>query len=279
MTSTKAVKSATQDVKVPKRSSKKEKTSQITQKDGNKVPKVDKLLKDSVMDVKSKDKKLDKKLKSHNQDTKPKEAKKTKIHIDEISKESKEDKSSKGSKKDNLLNEAKENKSSKESKENKLSKESKENKLSKESKENMNSNQNKSSKDSKNGKKGRDSKKSKKIKISQESELKGKNIDLSKIDEVITSREELHAHVSEDYFSPLKTTGAPFRRVDPNLINSDDVKTFSQYKDPTTSYGDKAFSDLGATRGRDFRYEKNKKKKGSYRGGFIDTGVHSIRFG
>ncbi|KGG53218.1 hypothetical protein DI09_102p20 [Mitosporidium daphniae] len=246
MTSTKAVKSATQDVKVPKRSSKKEKTSQITQKDGNKVPKVDKLLKDSVMDVKSKDKKLDKKLKSHNQDTKPKEAKKTKIHIDEISKESKEDKSSKGSKKDNLLNEAKENKSSKESKENKLSKESKENKLSKETNP------------------------QKIQKMEKKAEIRKR---------VITSREELHAHVSEDYFSPLKTTGAPFRRVDPNLINSDDVKTFSQYKDPTTSYGDKAFSDLGATRGRDFRYEKNKKKKGSYRGGFIDTGVHSIRFG
>ena len=83
----------------------------------------------------------------------------------------------------------------------------------------------------------------------------------------------------ENYFSqPKATTGLPFRRVDPNIVDVEDVKSFSQYKDPTTTYGDKAFSDLRPTRGKDFRHEKNKKKKGSYRGGFIDTGIHSIRF-
>jgi hypothetical protein len=44
------------------------------------------------------------------------------------------------------------------------------------------------------------------------------------------------------------------------------------------SYGEKAFQDLAPTRGKDFRQEKNKKKRGSYRGGQIDVGVHSIKF-
>ena len=44
------------------------------------------------------------------------------------------------------------------------------------------------------------------------------------------------------------------------------------------SYGESAFNALAPTRGKDFRKEKNKKKKGSYRGGNIDTQVHSIKF-
>lgn len=44
------------------------------------------------------------------------------------------------------------------------------------------------------------------------------------------------------------------------------------------SYGFKAHQDLIVTRGKGFRHEKTKKKRGSYRGGTIDTGVHSIKF-
>ncbi|KAI9297071.1 hypothetical protein K502DRAFT_288563, partial [Neoconidiobolus thromboides FSU 785] len=44
------------------------------------------------------------------------------------------------------------------------------------------------------------------------------------------------------------------------------------------SYGEKAHNDLIVTRGKGFTKEKNKKKRGSYRGGAIDFQSHSIKF-
>ena len=35
---------------------------------------------------------------------------------------------------------------------------------------------------------------------------------------------------------------------------------------------------LSKVRGKDFRHEKTKKKRGSYRGGQIDQGTNSIKF-
>ncbi|KAG6769384.1 hypothetical protein POTOM_025015 [Populus tomentosa] len=43
-------------------------------------------------------------------------------------------------------------------------------------------------------------------------------------------------------------------------------------------YGAKAQDVLGQVRGRDFRHEKTKKKRGTYRGGQIDLQSHSIKF-
>ncbi|KAL8265273.1 hypothetical protein R6Q59_023403 [Mikania micrantha] len=43
-------------------------------------------------------------------------------------------------------------------------------------------------------------------------------------------------------------------------------------------YGAKAQEVLGKVRGRDFRHEKTKKKRGSYRGGLVDQQSHSIKF-
>ncbi|KAJ1433432.1 SRP40, C-terminal [Sesbania bispinosa] len=43
-------------------------------------------------------------------------------------------------------------------------------------------------------------------------------------------------------------------------------------------YGAKAEEILGQVRGRDFRHEKTKKKRGTYRGGQIDLHSHSIKF-
>ncbi|RZC56709.1 hypothetical protein C5167_015579 [Papaver somniferum] len=43
-------------------------------------------------------------------------------------------------------------------------------------------------------------------------------------------------------------------------------------------YGAKAQEVLGQVRGKDFRHEKTKKKRGSYRGGIIDQDSHSIKF-
>jgi len=44
------------------------------------------------------------------------------------------------------------------------------------------------------------------------------------------------------------------------------------------SYGHKAHNDLIITKGKGFRHEKTKKKRGSYRGGKIDTESYSIKF-
>ncbi|GLJ53863.1 hypothetical protein SUGI_1150190 [Cryptomeria japonica] len=43
-------------------------------------------------------------------------------------------------------------------------------------------------------------------------------------------------------------------------------------------YGAKAEHVLGQVRGKDFRHEKTKKKRGSYKGGMIDLQSHSIKF-
>lgn len=53
---------------------------------------------------------------------------------------------------------------------------------------------------------------------------------------------------------------------------------FVQQKGARGSWGEKANQDLKFTRGKSFRHEKTKKKRGSYRGGQIDTSVNSIKF-
>jgi len=69
------------------------------------------------------------------------------------------------------------------------------------------------------------------------------------------------------------SSNTPFRRVDPN------IKVDDKFKDsPIHAYGEKAFRDLGPKKGKDFRTEKNKKKRGSYKGGAIDTECRSIKF-
>ncbi|KAI8835761.1 SRP40, C-terminal domain-containing protein [Chytriomyces cf. hyalinus JEL632] len=45
-----------------------------------------------------------------------------------------------------------------------------------------------------------------------------------------------------------------------------------------SSYGMKAHQDLIVTRGKGFTAEKNKKKRGSYRGGLIDQESYSVKF-
>ena len=46
-----------------------------------------------------------------------------------------------------------------------------------------------------------------------------------------------------------------------------------------SGWGAKANDILAKVKGKDFRHEKTKKKRGSYRGGAIDAGaVHSFKF-
>ncbi|KAI8382286.1 SRP40, C-terminal domain-containing protein [Blakeslea trispora] len=80
-----------------------------------------------------------------------------------------------------------------------------------------------------------------------------------------------------------KTPGTPFQRVKPEEVEFYDERL----KDNTyeakggsdiNSYGFKASQDLIKVRGDKFRAEKNKKKRGSYRGGQISFESHSIKF-
>ncbi|KAK9097472.1 hypothetical protein Sjap_022969 [Stephania japonica] len=76
--------------------------------------------------------------------------------------------------------------------------------------------------------------------------------------------------------------GTPFQRVKVDQVQfADDRLQDNSYwaKDGAeTGYGAKAQEVLGQVRGRDFRHEKTKKKRGSYRGGQIDQQSHSIKF-
>jgi len=72
----------------------------------------------------------------------------------------------------------------------------------------------------------------------------------------------------------------PFRRVraeeitvDPRFDNSFEAK-----KGASGDWGEKAHKALSVTRGKGFRHEKNKKKKGHYSGGSISMAVNSIKF-
>lgn len=54
---------------------------------------------------------------------------------------------------------------------------------------------------------------------------------------------------------------------------------FRLQKGAKGSWGEKANDILKHTRGKSFRHEKTKKKRGNYKGGAIDSvGVHSIKF-
>jgi hypothetical protein len=76
---------------------------------------------------------------------------------------------------------------------------------------------------------------------------------------------------------PMITTGSslpkanvPFQRIDPSkVIFANEKAKSSVYTDP---------NELGVYKGKSFRQEKNKKKRGSFRGGPIDQTVRSIKF-
>ncbi|KAG2699523.1 hypothetical protein I3843_07G194800 [Carya illinoinensis] len=78
-----------------------------------------------------------------------------------------------------------------------------------------------------------------------------------------------------------KTVNA-FQRVkaDEVVFTDERLKDNSYWaKDGAESgYGAKAQEILGQVRGRDFRHEKTKKKRGTYRGGLIDLQSHSVKF-
>jgi len=71
----------------------------------------------------------------------------------------------------------------------------------------------------------------------------------------------------------------PFRRVTEESVDQKLVTKMSDHlATAQDSYGERAKRDLGHLHGKDFRHEKTKKKRGSYRGGPIDTSKRSINF-
>lgn len=80
-----------------------------------------------------------------------------------------------------------------------------------------------------------------------------------------------------------RVQGTPFQRVKPEEVEFLDDRLKDNTYDgkggsDMASYGWKASQDLIKVRGDKFRAEKNKKKRGSYRGGQISFESHSIKF-
>ncbi|KAL1672177.1 SRP40, C-terminal domain-containing protein, partial [Schizophyllum commune] len=76
-----------------------------------------------------------------------------------------------------------------------------------------------------------------------------------------------------------RTTNTPFQRIDPTKFSGLVADNRFESRGASMSdYGARAHQDLIVTRGAGFRKEKNKKKRGSYRGGEITMESHSIKF-
>ncbi|XP_031499786.1 suppressor protein SRP40 [Nymphaea colorata] len=98
---------------------------------------------------------------------------------------------------------------------------------------------------------------------------------------------ELEGHTAETHKKGSKGSAEPktvnaFRRVNPDEITFADERlqnnSYWAKGGAESGYGARAQEVLGQVRGKDFRHEKTKKKRGSYRGGLIDLQSHSIKF-
>ncbi|KZT09766.1 uncharacterized protein LAESUDRAFT_646438, partial [Laetiporus sulphureus 93-53] len=79
-----------------------------------------------------------------------------------------------------------------------------------------------------------------------------------------------------------RKSNTPFQRVKADGAKFDDVRLQDNRYEArgagANDYGERAARDLIVTRGAGFRKEKNKKKRGSYRGGDITMQSYSIKF-
>ncbi|KAH8117035.1 SRP40, C-terminal domain-containing protein, partial [Phellopilus nigrolimitatus] len=70
-----------------------------------------------------------------------------------------------------------------------------------------------------------------------------------------------------------RKSNVPFQRIKPEVVQFSDERlkdnSFAARQGKLGDYGERASADLLVTRGAGFRKEKNKKKRGSYRGGEI----------
>jgi len=81
---------------------------------------------------------------------------------------------------------------------------------------------------------------------------------------------------------PVRVQNEPFKRVraeDVTFIdNSLKDNTFMSGAGGESGYGYRAHLDMIVTKGKGFRAEKTKKKRGSYKGGLIDFESRSFKF-
>lgn len=82
-------------------------------------------------------------------------------------------------------------------------------------------------------------------------------------------------------FPKTKRQSSPFRRVRAEEVEVDARvanNSFDAKKGAAGDWGEKANDVLKFTKGKSFRHEKTKKKRGSYCGGAISTQINSIKF-
>jgi len=73
----------------------------------------------------------------------------------------------------------------------------------------------------------------------------------------------------------MKRENVPFSRIDRDMVVNE---KFASNRYVPYDYAEQAHRDLIVTKGKGFTKEKNKKKRGSYRGGLIDTTPRGIKF-
>ncbi|CAH8279962.1 unnamed protein product [Arabidopsis lyrata] len=79
--------------------------------------------------------------------------------------------------------------------------------------------------------------------------------------------------------SNSKEPKKPFQRVNVDeIVFTEQSNSYNSKHGAAYGYGLKAQEVLGQVKGRGFRHEKTKKKRGSYRGGEIDLESHSTKF-
>lgn len=79
-----------------------------------------------------------------------------------------------------------------------------------------------------------------------------------------------------------RISGEAFKRVD-SSVWSNEIKTGLEDNSYLTTFGNDGYGAtankiLSAVKGKDFRHEKTKKKRGGYRGGTISMGSNSFKY-
>ena len=92
-----------------------------------------------------------------------------------------------------------------------------------------------------------------------------------KISELINEDGEGKGSEKKGKKDPVRRVRAEELQIKHDALKDNSYKSFD-------SWGAKANKDLIVTKGKGFRSEKTKKKRGSYRGGAINVGVNSFRF-
>lgn len=89
-------------------------------------------------------------------------------------------------------------------------------------------------------------------------------------------------YVSLNSAATPQPRNSPYRRVRAEAVKVDPRLADNSYEAKASvtgsNFGARANQVLKQVKGRDFRHEKTKKKRGTYSGGQIDMGVNSVRF-